>query len=975
MDYTNPSSFGGCYRHRRNSDVFLEKKLSRHSCLSDSNSDDEDSDEASSSVSALSCNDGYNGVTTTAAHDGDSQMVDQHVCNSGTPAEYDQPSLRVISKRNHLLSRTHSTSAHLHYHRAKSESVNNYINTAPQNPQETHEAPASCFSVEKSHADIHDSIKDNTQDEPMSSAKALHILSSVLSSASSPTDSQVAIESQRLASTHDAACKHCISEAMATTHKAAAKGIVWHGGQSELRMNLGNGRNAIYVAPCERHLECPLDKVGKYLIHTNKSKIMTDMSKVEFGICVDGWNRVVFKTVNDPELSARELYFHNKIAASRSEHLVRLLDKFTDNADKHVMVFPRMTSAEIYGHDLFDIAYIARQLFVALEELHSLGIAHLDITPTNLMSDPNDSSHIEVIDFGLACDISITDDGYLPSRGTCGFVAPEVLSGSSKDLRADIYSAGVVLGMMLQKYLPTVNLRLLGGPLVRSDTTDGVIAKVDELLEAYKYDPEPASFVDCNTTFTQPTHSSAEAVGTTDSNGSAEARLPNQPAVTIAHLTDNTVYKKEASNRNSRCYFDKSDDEAAACAAAYMGGGSIFGGYGSYSDDENDSYPGSNGKTGTNTSNTCNSRSYSNSGNDSRAYGARTGPEPLFRHSNASEMALEQFGQSMNAFESRERYYTASPNNTPVYARSLNEAASSSVHEHSDIQDILDSSPSTSSNIRYASSIPTVHGSARNYGPLALQTYRAVTIRTASSTQSNASSGNNGNDCKEHVKKPGKVPEAVLHAADLLRWTLQANPQCRPTATQALDHPFLASVGIKRKRHRASVNSSPAVSMQDDTSDFLITGNDQFSRGAQQNIRSGDCNRGCSKPAPKDGSMFVPCGDNPAKLALYKTKRSDSGVAAERNPGMDSPMCDEACGSYTGSLISADCSGSRSSSVETAIQRDQGMFKNAAMKDIHLWEREMHSRLAGYPSSIHGDRSTDYESSYSSSSYEIHNHY
>ncbi|KAJ2525692.1 hypothetical protein EV175_007727 [Coemansia sp. RSA 1933] len=122
------------------------------------------------------------------------------------------------------------------------------------------------------------------------------------------------------------------------------------------------------------------------------------------------------------------------------------------------------------------------------------------------MSDPNDPSHVEIIDFGLACDISTAMGGYLPSRGTCGFVAPEVLAGNSNDLRADIYSAGVVLGMMLQKYLPTVNLRLLGGPLVRSDTTDGMIAKIDELLEAYKYEPESVGFVDCNTTFIPPLH-------------------------------------------------------------------------------------------------------------------------------------------------------------------------------------------------------------------------------------------------------------------------------------------------------------------------------------------------------------------------------------------------------------------------------------------------------------------------------------
>ncbi|KAJ1952183.1 hypothetical protein GGI12_006310, partial [Dipsacomyces acuminosporus] len=119
------------------------------------------------------------------------------------------------------------------------------------------------------------------------------------------------------------------------------------------------------------------------------------MSKVEFGICVDGWKRIVFKTVNDTALAKRELSFYQKTAAAQSDHIVCLLDEFTDNSGKQVLVFPRMNSVNTQARDLFDIACISRQLFLALSDLHSLGIAHMDITPTNLMCDPNDPSHVE----------------------------------------------------------------------------------------------------------------------------------------------------------------------------------------------------------------------------------------------------------------------------------------------------------------------------------------------------------------------------------------------------------------------------------------------------------------------------------------------------------------------------------------------------------------------------------------------------
>ncbi|KAJ2515894.1 hypothetical protein H4217_004915, partial [Coemansia sp. RSA 1939] len=298
IDYTAPSSYGSCYRHRRNSDAFLEKRTSRHICLSDadsSSSEDDDGDEASSIISALSCNDdsssGYrDALATVTTLNGESQMLERHIngrgysCSSSSdiPTRNDmQPSQRISKHHhNHLLSRNHTTSAHVHYHRAKSESFHSLENAVSQDQQKATDAQQpSCPSVEKHGTDnIHESIKDNTQDEPMSSTRALHILNTMFSTASSPLSHQTLAESRMaLESGQDDAssCKHCISEAMVSTHKAAAKGVVvQHGGQSELRMNLGNGRNAIYVAPCERHLECPLDRKGKYLIHTNKSKIM-----------------------------------------------------------------------------------------------------------------------------------------------------------------------------------------------------------------------------------------------------------------------------------------------------------------------------------------------------------------------------------------------------------------------------------------------------------------------------------------------------------------------------------------------------------------------------------------------------------------------------------------------------------------------------------------------------------------------------
>ncbi|RKP39777.1 hormonally up-regulated Neu-associated kinase, partial [Dimargaris cristalligena] len=88
---------------------------------------------------------------------------------------------------------------------------------------------------------------------------------------------------------------------------------------------------------------------------------------------------------------------------------------------------------------------IIKQLLTALVGVHHKHITHLDINPANLMSDGNDN--LVLIDFGLASKCSAGQ--CLPSCGTPGFVAPEVLAGTGTGPKADMYSVGVVLGMML----------------------------------------------------------------------------------------------------------------------------------------------------------------------------------------------------------------------------------------------------------------------------------------------------------------------------------------------------------------------------------------------------------------------------------------------------------------------------------------------------------------------------------------------
>ncbi|PKA57636.1 CBL-interacting protein kinase 18 [Apostasia shenzhenica] len=96
-----------------------------------------------------------------------------------------------------------------------------------------------------------------------------------------------------------------------------------------------------------------------------------------------------------------------------------------------------------------------QQLISAVDFCHNRGVYHRDLKPENLLLDEN--GNVKVSDFGLsALAESKRQDGLLHT--TCGspaYVAPEVISRKGYDgAKADIWSCGVVLYVLLAGYLP-----------------------------------------------------------------------------------------------------------------------------------------------------------------------------------------------------------------------------------------------------------------------------------------------------------------------------------------------------------------------------------------------------------------------------------------------------------------------------------------------------------------------------------------
>ncbi|MGO1838499.1 Stk1 family PASTA domain-containing Ser/Thr kinase [Microbacterium gubbeenense] len=97
-----------------------------------------------------------------------------------------------------------------------------------------------------------------------------------------------------------------------------------------------------------------------------------------------------------------------------------------------------------------DAASYVDGILEALEFSHRAGVIHRDIKPANIMV--TDDGHVKVMDFGIARAVSDTSATVAETTtilGTAAYFSPEQAKGEPVDLRADIYSTGVVLYELL----------------------------------------------------------------------------------------------------------------------------------------------------------------------------------------------------------------------------------------------------------------------------------------------------------------------------------------------------------------------------------------------------------------------------------------------------------------------------------------------------------------------------------------------
>jgi serine/threonine-protein kinase len=155
-------------------------------------------------------------------------------------------------------------------------------------------------------------------------------------------------------------------------------------------------------------------------------------------------------------LLAREALVGSEVC---SPHLVSVLEARVHEAPQF-LVMPRLDGttlqsqlSEGYRPTVCEALWIARQTAEALDSLHQTGWLHGDVKPGNLMVSPE--GHVTLIDLGFArrpVEFGSVIDR--PLLGTVHYLAPEQITSTSVDIRADIYSLGATLLEMLTGHVP-----------------------------------------------------------------------------------------------------------------------------------------------------------------------------------------------------------------------------------------------------------------------------------------------------------------------------------------------------------------------------------------------------------------------------------------------------------------------------------------------------------------------------------------
>ncbi|THF99778.1 hypothetical protein TEA_005415 [Camellia sinensis var. sinensis] len=189
-------------------------------------------------------------------------------------------------------------------------------------------------------------------------------------------------------------------------------------------------------------------------------------AKVKFGRNVETGENVAIKVLNKEKLLRHKMIDQIKREIStmkliRHPNVIRMYEVMASKTKIYIVLefvtggelFDKIASKGRLKED--DARKYFQHLINAVDYCHSRGVFHRDLKPENLLLDAK--GVLKVSDFGLsALAQQVQEDGLLHTTcGTPNYVAPEVIKNKGYDgAKADLWSCGVILYLILAGYLP-----------------------------------------------------------------------------------------------------------------------------------------------------------------------------------------------------------------------------------------------------------------------------------------------------------------------------------------------------------------------------------------------------------------------------------------------------------------------------------------------------------------------------------------
>lgn len=164
-------------------------------------------------------------------------------------------------------------------------------------------------------------------------------------------------------------------------------------------------------------------------------------------------------SIEDEQALKDEIQVLNEL---KHENIIQLYDVFDERSFIYLVtelmsggeLFDRIVSKAFYNEK--EARDLCKILFEAIAYCHSKRVAHRDLKPENLLLvSKGDDSRMKIADFGFAKKAP-NEECLSTQCGTPGYVAPEILEGTKYGTKADMWSLGVIVYILLGGYPPFI---------------------------------------------------------------------------------------------------------------------------------------------------------------------------------------------------------------------------------------------------------------------------------------------------------------------------------------------------------------------------------------------------------------------------------------------------------------------------------------------------------------------------------------